>query len=555
LDADADGYPDDDDCDDQNPDVHPDAVESCDGVDEDCDGMIDDAPVDGATWYLDGDADDYGDDDVSVIACEQLDHSYIEISGDCDDEDPTVFPGAEEVCDDGRDNDCVLGGSDKCRTTGTIDGTVAFQWIENDTMADSAGFFPDLAAAGDVNGDGLPDLLVGLEDYNIVDATEDYGPGAAILCSGPLTEVDTLSACIVIASDHQGSGAGYAGRSVTGVGDLDEDGYDDLFVGDPILQDVDFDATSRSCAYSYVFYGPVTSATLIDDADIKFAECYNNFFAVDAAPGPVVGSRRTIVVGSPLFSLTITPDPAGAAYMVDPIAGGEADPTFGFGAVTRLEGELEGDAVGEVVRDLGDIDGDGVDDFGVGSQQRGEPDYGVTYVVTGAPTGVVSLADSRAIFDYGHGFGPAHDENGDGLDDILVTSIADQTVRLFLSPFPDAIDVTKSGMEQASFAIPLNLDLDADDPVGVDVDGDHLADVAFLNRRFWDSGDEAMYVQYGPTEGAISIRDMDLIVTLPTAWWDVSALENVGDVDLDGHEDVIASGWNWDLFLLLGEGV
>jgi hypothetical protein len=92
------------DCDDGDAAVSPGAVELCDGVDQDCDGSVDDDPADGADWYADTDADGFGDPAVLVFGCDPLDGSVLDGS-DCDDGDAAVFPGAAELCD-GADQDC-----------------------------------------------------------------------------------------------------------------------------------------------------------------------------------------------------------------------------------------------------------------------------------------------------------------------------------------------------------------------------------------------------------------------------------------------------------------
>ena len=107
VDADGDGYVSTMDCDDSEPEVHPGADELCDGVDNDCDGFVDhDDPsvVGQLTSYEDGDADGYGDPSSAVTAC-SVPSGYVADSSDCDDDDATVNPGADELCD-GVDNDC-----------------------------------------------------------------------------------------------------------------------------------------------------------------------------------------------------------------------------------------------------------------------------------------------------------------------------------------------------------------------------------------------------------------------------------------------------------------
>jgi len=77
----------------------------CNGIDDDCDGTVDeDDAVDALTWYLDDDGDGFGDPNVSVVACDApADH--LEDDTDCDDADAEVHPAAEEVCN-GIDDDC-----------------------------------------------------------------------------------------------------------------------------------------------------------------------------------------------------------------------------------------------------------------------------------------------------------------------------------------------------------------------------------------------------------------------------------------------------------------
>jgi hypothetical protein len=90
------------DCNDTRADIYPGAMEACDGVDNDCDVMVDE---DGATtFYLDADADGYGNPNVSMTTCNPP-GGYVSNGNDCNDARGDVHPGATEACD-AVDNDC-----------------------------------------------------------------------------------------------------------------------------------------------------------------------------------------------------------------------------------------------------------------------------------------------------------------------------------------------------------------------------------------------------------------------------------------------------------------
>jgi hypothetical protein len=105
-DKDNDGYTEaQGDCNDTNPDIHPGAVEICgDGIDQDCNGLIDDSPG-CLTWCHDADGDGFGDAANQVHAMLQPD-GYVGDCSDCDDTDYQVNIAQPETCNNGIDDNC-----------------------------------------------------------------------------------------------------------------------------------------------------------------------------------------------------------------------------------------------------------------------------------------------------------------------------------------------------------------------------------------------------------------------------------------------------------------
>ncbi|MCP4803918.1 MAG: DUF2341 domain-containing protein [Proteobacteria bacterium] len=273
-DLDGDGYPQSEDCDDDDVAVNPGATELCNGIDDDCDTEVDEDATGATAWYTDGDGDGYGDPDSEVLACEQP-SGMIAQGEDCDDVDAAFNPGATEDCADPTDYNCDgsvayddadgdgWAACEECDDTSADVNPDAIE-VCNDIDDDCDGAIDEDEAAdaliwyADTDTDGYGDRSLSrtacdqpsgyvLDDTDCDDAAIDVNPGETEVCN----DVDDDCDGAIDEDDAADAGTWYA--------DTDTDGYGDAA------------STTASCDQPA---GYVTDDTDCDDtsADVSPAE-------------------------------------------------------------------------------------------------------------------------------------------------------------------------------------------------------------------------------------------------------------------------------------------
>ncbi len=359
------------DCDDTNAAVFPGATEVCNGVDDDCNTLIDDGAIDAPTWYADADSDTFGDAGATIVVC-VAPGGYIADDTDCDDTDAAVFPGATEVCN-GVDDDC-----NSIVDDGAVDATTWYADTDGDAFGDIGATQAECAAPAGYIADAT--------DCDDTDAS--VHPGATEVCNG----VD--DDCNSIVDDA-------ATDATTWYADVDNDAFGDASTA---LADCTApagyiaDATDCDDTNAAVYPG---ADEVCNDVDDNCDALVDND-AIDALTWYVDADEDTF--GDPAVTLDACTAPDG--YLEDDTDCDDSDATVYPGATEIPYDGIDQDCDGN---DVLDADGDGYSAEAAGGDDCDDNDALVFPGSVETADGVDENCDG--IVDEGTDW---YDDDGDG---------------------------------------------------------------------------------------------------------------------------------------------
>ena len=361
-------------------------------------------------------------------------------------------------------------GVGRVRVMSGVDGSEIHRFLGQipEDRNDEDGFGHSASGAGDVNGDGFDDIIVGTPRYHGADDIRDGDLGKAQVFSG----ADGSELYSFIGSNR----SALLGFFVSGAGDVNGDGFDDVIIGEPGYQDQE----------TWLRPGCARVISGVDGSELyHFTEGYNQ--SVGLTRGDVFGSSVNgagdvngdgfddVIIGAP--GVATHGFQTGCAYVYS---------GFDGSVLYKFSGENESESFGSAVNGVGDLNGDGSPDFVITSNiartarvfsgADGNELYRLTDVFSaitpgmvdfngdghgdfiirsttsgivfdGVPARVVSGFDGTDLYTFNgavRGAG-AGDVNGDGLDDFIIVNTLGQAV-VYASRVVGAGDVNGDGV-------------------------------------------------------------------------------------------------------------
>jgi hypothetical protein len=459
--------------------------------------------------------------------------------------------------------DIVMGGPtyDNPFTGGTSEGTVivargaaggppsdVLSWFHPGQSAGGQ-LGASVASAGDVNGDGRADYLMGEPGVEL-GANQS---GRVHLLLGRPTSAWTVNPLsdVVYTQTGTGSGASKAryGAAVATAGDWNGDGFSDVVAGAPDMSPAT-GAAFGGQAFVYLGSGETLAQAAVVPNPIPTQAGESQGLGVAFAGDINHDGFTDYVTGAPNYESAAAQASEG---IVRVIYGGSL--FFEFGG---REGDQDGAQLGYSVRGAGDVNGDGYDDviagapgfdpiipFCVPIEQCRISNAGVARIYHGSNTGLSFSANTTlggpgiAEYQFGYSVAGAGDVNGDGYGDVIVGApfassgpASDGRALLYLGS-PDGVNPTPIWFKNGGQA---NARLGAAVASAGDVNGDGRSDV-IIGADGYNNGDGAAFVYLGQPGGLAANPVRTYLGATSSSFG--TAVGTAGDVNRDGFADVI----------------
>lgn len=417
--------------------------------------------------------------------------------------------------------------------------TAAPDWTAESNQA-YAWFGISVGTAGDVNGDGFDDVIIGASRYDNGESDE----GRAYVYYGTPTGLSTTPAWT--AESNQADA--WFGYSVGTAGDVNNDGYDDIIVSAPL-----YDNGELNEGRAYIYYGSSSGLSPVADRTIEGNRNWARLGWSVGTAGDVNGDGfDDVIIGTYNYTNKVHP---GAFVYHGSASGLGATPAW------QAEGSQGNESLGYSVGTAGDVNGDGFDDVVVGAPHYDtvQHDEGRVYVYYGSTNGLSSTPDwmdqrtQPPTGWFGYSVGTAGDVDGNGFDDIIVgapqyyTNINDPEGWAFV--YYGSASGLSTTADWSDEGDPLSEYFEISVGTAGDVNDDGYSDIIVGEHHFnFPNGPAAegrVYVHYGSANGLSVPADWTFESGQVGARLGIS-VGTAGDVNGDGVADVIAGAYQYE---------
>jgi hypothetical protein len=410
-------------------------------------------------------------------------------------------------------------------------------WIVESNQA-SAQFGVSVATAGNVNGDGFADVIVGADRFDNGEGNE----GRSFVYHGSAGGLSTTAAW----TTESNQGNAELGRSVAGAGDINGDGYGDVIVGAPLYDNI-FPDEGRT----FVYHGSATGLSTTTAWESSPNQEGDQWGTSVATAGDYNGdSYADVIIGAPFYGNTV---PHGGAFFV---YAGTAAGLQDFSILPiGMDGQPAPSQFGCAVGTAGDVDGDGRSEVVIGALlfDNGEVDEGRVAVYNGRSAGLSNFTTwtaegGAAGIEFGKSVAGAGDVNGDGFSDVIVgapgfdNGQTDEGRAFLFLGSATGVATTPAWTAEPNIA---NEHFGWSVAGAGDVNGDGYSDVIVGTNDNDDGNQERAFVYHGSPGGLAAAPAWTGTIAQVNAGFG-NAVGGAGDVNGDGFADVIVGAPRFD---------